>query len=99
MRTLALPSYWFHLRGGAATEDCNSYPLRARQNVILELGYFFGNLGRDRVLVLLRQSPNFETPTDILGIVYEPFDSNGKWEYSVGKELKAAGYEVDLNKI
>ena len=70
---------------------------RARQNVILELGYFIGKLGRDRVFVLHKNSSNFELPSDILGVIYTPYDSN--WKFELVKELHACGYEVDANKL
>lgn len=42
---------------------------RARQNVILEVGYFWGALGRrKRVAFLVEVDPEMELPTDILGI-------------------------------
>jgi Predicted nucleotide-binding protein containing TIR-like domain len=50
---------------------------RARQNVVLELGYFLGRLGREKVLALLKQTPSFELPSDYQGIVYVPFDDVG----------------------
>lgn len=70
---------------------------RARQNVILELGYFIGKLGRDRVFVLHKNSSDFELPSDILGVLYTPYDSN--WKFDFVKELQACGYKVDANKI
>lgn len=70
---------------------------RARQNVVLELGYFLAKLGRSNVLPLLEQG--VEIPSDMAGIVYTPLDSTGNWKYKMGNELKAAGFEVDLNKI
>ena len=75
----------------------NSFFPRARQNVIMEMGYFIGKLSRSRVCLL--KSKNVETPSDILGIVYEEIDEAGFWRYKLGKELIAAGYSVDLNKI
>jgi predicted nucleotide-binding protein len=39
---------------------------RARQNVWIEVGWFWGRLGRDRVLVLVRG--NVEIPSDLQGI-------------------------------
>jgi len=70
---------------------------RARQNVILELGYFVGHLGRDRVCALLKDT--VEIPSDYMGVVYTPFDAGGGWKQALAKELQAAGYVVDWNKI
>lgn len=68
---------------------------RARQNVILELGYFIGKLGRDRVCAL--HAGNVELPSDLLGVLWVPFDP--AWQLTLARELKAAGIEVDLNDI
>lgn len=62
---------------------------RARQNVILEMGYFLGKLGREKVFVLYKESNDFEMPSDMLGIVYEPYD-NG-WENKMREELRSCG--------
>lgn len=70
---------------------------RARQNVILELGYFFAKLGRKNVLALYEK--NVELPSDFSGILYTPIDSDGHWKYKLGKEIMAAGFKFDLNKI
>lgn len=83
---------------GKAKNEENLSP-RARQNVILELGYFFGKLGRDRVLAL--KKGNIELPTDIAGIVWEPIElaANQDWQIKIVNELKSAGYDIDLNKV
>jgi len=72
---------------------------RARQNVILEFGYFIGKLdregmhGRDRVSCLLKG--DIERPSDMHGIVYIPFkESVNEVRDKIVKELKAAGYEI-----
>lgn len=70
---------------------------RARQNVIFEMGYFMGALGRKNVMCMLQE--NVEKPGDIDGVVYTLIDRSGVWKYSLVKELKACGYEVDANKI
>lgn len=70
---------------------------RARQNVILELGYFMAKLGRKGVLILYER--DVELPTDILGIAYIEIDESGFWKNSMIKELKEAGFDVDANKI
>jgi predicted nucleotide-binding protein len=70
---------------------------RARQNVILELGYFIGRLGRDRVCAL--KAGDIEMPSDILGIVWTPYDAGGAWKLGLAKELQAAKYPIDWNKV
>jgi len=70
---------------------------RARQNVVLELGYFFGKLGRSRVAVLCKG--DLELPTDIGGLVYTRLDEAGAWRYTLVKELRDAGIPVDANRL
>lgn len=70
---------------------------RARQNVILELGYFVGRIGRSNVCAL-HKGP-LELPTDYLGVVYVEMDTHGAWKYTLTKELRAAGFAVDMNRI
>jgi hypothetical protein len=70
---------------------------RARQNVLLELGYFIGRLGRSRVCALKRGE--VEIPSDFGGVVYETFDSSNGWKAALGRELEAAGFEIDWNRI
>ncbi|MEM2970122.1 MAG: nucleotide-binding protein [Candidatus Bathyarchaeia archaeon] len=68
---------------------------RARQNVILEFGYFMGLLGRDRVCCLYKG--NVELPSDMYGIVYLPFkESVEECRDKIIKELKVAGYEIKI---
>lgn len=69
---------------------------RARQNVLLELGYFIGHLGRDKVCALRRG--DVELPSDYVGVVWEKMDDGGGWKLALARELKAAGHEVNLNK-
>jgi predicted nucleotide-binding protein len=70
---------------------------RARQNVVLELGYFLGRLGRNRVCALKRGE--LEIPSDFGGVVYESFDAAGGWKQKLGRELDAVGYEIDWNTV
>lgn len=70
---------------------------RARQNVILELGYFLGRLGR-RCVMILRQG-EVEVPSDFAGVVYQVFDEPGSWRVQLAKELQVAGYAIDWNKV
>ena len=67
---------------------------RARQNVVLETGYFMGKLGRDHVVLLADKG--IEMPSDLSGVVYTDTMS---WQFDLLKELNAMGYKVDLNKL
>lgn len=53
---------------------------RARQNVILELGYFLGKLERKNGRVLLLYKGDLELPSDISGLIY--IDISGGIEYA-----------------
>jgi predicted nucleotide-binding protein len=68
---------------------------RARQNVILEFGFFVGKLGRERTFALVEKG--VALPSDMHGLVYIPLD-NDDWRMRLVKELKAAGLEVDANQ-
>jgi len=68
---------------------------RARQNVVFELGYFIGRLGRNRVCALYLEG--IEIPSDYSGVLYTKLDSSGAWRLELAKELKAAGLPVDMN--
>ncbi len=70
---------------------------RARQNVLLELGYFIGRLGRNKVCALKRGT--LEIPSDFAGVVWETMDSNGGWKQALARELEAAGHSIDWNKV
>jgi predicted nucleotide-binding protein len=82
--------------GGKTKDDLNP---RARQNVVMELGFFIGKLGPKRVAVILSDK-NIEIPSDINGIVYTSYTySDNAWKLGLLKELKHAGYAVDANKL
>jgi hypothetical protein len=56
---------------------------------------FIGRLTRSRVCALKRG--NVEVPSDFGAVVYTEFDENGGWKTSLGKELEAAGFQIDWN--
>jgi predicted nucleotide-binding protein len=70
---------------------------RGRQNVIFELGFFFGKLGRRRVAVLLEAG--IERPSDIDGLVYISLDAAGAWKASLARELAEVGINVDYTRM
>jgi predicted nucleotide-binding protein len=50
--------------------DTDDLKRRARQNVIFEMGYFVGTLGRQSRRVILLYRPPLELPSDLSGVVY-----------------------------
>lgn len=70
---------------------------RARQNVIFELGYFIAKLGRERMRALYVDG--VELPSDYQGVLYTKYDSTGAWKFELAREIKAAGIELDLNRL
>lgn len=83
---------------GSVIDDVEELPLRgrARQNVVLEFGYFLGKLGRERVCPIVKGE--LEIPGDIDGVVYLNFDDDS-WRMDLVKELNGAGVDVDANKL
>lgn len=70
---------------------------RARQNVVLELGYVLAALGRANIAIL--KEDGVELPSDVQGMNYIVFDAGGGWKLRLVQELKAAGFNADANKI
>lgn len=75
---------------GSASEEQR----RARQNVLFELGYFAGRLGRDKVCML--RKGDLEMASDLAGVEYISFD--GDWRWKLAGEMKAVGLNVDVNR-
>lgn len=82
---------------GKARGSTENPQLRARQNVILELGYFLGRLGRARVCALYESG--VEVPSDYQGVLFLPLDSSDRWKFDLVRELRATGFLVDANRI
>lgn len=61
---------------GHPKDDPSKASPRARQNVVLELGFFMGSLGRSHVCVLYKEG--VEIPSDYQGVTYVPLDA-GCW--------------------
>jgi predicted nucleotide-binding protein len=63
----------------------NDLQPRARQNVILETGYFFGLLGRHKVIILHEEG--VEIPSDYNGLIY--ISISGNWKHDLLQEIKS----------
>ena len=82
---------------GKARSAATDYLPRARQNVILELGYFLGKLGRSRVCALYEAG--VEIPSDYRGVSFVELDRTERWRFELVRELRFAGFDVDANRI
>jgi predicted nucleotide-binding protein len=71
--------------------------VRARQNVVLEIGYFIGKLGREKVRLL--RKGDVVIPSDLQGILYENYDDAGAWRIKLLKEMKAVGLPIDAASV
>lgn len=74
-------------RGKAPPESLRH---RARQNVVLELGYFLAKLGRENLFQLY--PAEVEMPSDLQGVIYQ---SGSAWKQKLVRELRAAGFVID----
>jgi predicted nucleotide-binding protein len=83
--------------GGTETADLKP---RARQNVIFELGYFFGKLGRRKVVALYKTGRGeLDMPSNYSGILDLAMDSTGGWKKRLADEMIAANFEIDLQRV
>jgi predicted nucleotide-binding protein len=69
---------------------------RARQNVIFELGFFMGKLGRLKVRALVKG--DIDILSDIQGVIFNPIDPHDAWQFRLARELKESGMDIDLAK-
>jgi predicted nucleotide-binding protein len=70
---------------------------RARHNLILELGYLTGKLGRSRICILVKSG--IEIPSDLVGTIYIIYDKSIQERFSdIISELHSAGYKLPMQK-
>jgi predicted nucleotide-binding protein len=82
---------------GASQKESKKLRPRARQNVVLELGYFLGRLTRNRVCALHRGG--IELPSDIQGVIYVEMDDAGAWRAKLAQELVQAKCPINLQGL
>lgn len=69
-------------------EDSKERYFQPRPNVMLELGWFIGALGRRRLLIIAKEG--VQVPTDLLGIEQVPFKDNIAEKFlKIQREIKA----------
>ncbi len=81
-----------HKRLKAARDDV--LQARARHNVLFELGYFVGQLGRGHTFLIADQ--NLEIPSDLGGVTYS---GRGEWTAKLWRDRRLAGYGFDAVQI
>lgn len=85
---------------GYARNNENEKKYRVRQNVVLELGMLLAAKGRSKVAILLSQTEDMESPSDISGLIYIPFKDNVEdAALSLAKEMNRNGYHIEVEKI
>lgn len=83
---------------GHPTGQPKEKKLRARQNVILELGMFLVRLGRKRVAILHKGA--LELPSDISGLIYIKFNKRvDEVKERLGAELQEAGFPINIKDL
>ena len=82
---------------GAVATDASNLKPRARQNVIMELGYFMGRLSRLRVCALYKGG--VELPSDYQGVLYTEMDSAGVWKSKLAQEFVQAKLTINLEAL
>lgn len=82
---------------GGAVKATTQTERRPRQNVLIELGYFWGKLGRDRVCLL--NAIGSALSSDLAGLGYTALDERGAWRIELARELKSAGYTFDTSAL
>ena len=83
----------------AKNENATKRKLRPRQDVVFELGFLLGKLGKANVIVFFRECANFEIPSDFEGIKVTPFDDRDSWKLALIRELSNCGLAVDGDRI
>ena len=82
--------------GGVASAPDLRKP-RARQNVVMELGYFIGRLGRSRVCAL--HKGGVELPSDYQGVLFIELDVAGAWKAKLAQEFVQAKLPIELSGL
>ena len=70
-----------------------------KQDVILMFGFLLGKLGKDKVLALYRESPNFAFPIEFEGVKFTAIDEHDSWKLALIRELTNCGYTVDAERL
>ncbi len=79
-------------------DKCYRNEKRPRQNVILELGYFYGKLGRGKTMVM--RNKNVTMPSNFNGITHIEYNQKDPmdWQQKLAQEIEAnTKFKIDFN--
>ncbi len=62
-------------------------------NLLFQLGYLAGRLGRRKVTALFYE--DLELPSECNEVLCIPMDDIGIWKFALGRDLQVAGFPVD----
>jgi predicted nucleotide-binding protein len=65
-------------------------------DILLEVGYLFGSLGRSKINFVL--GGGIPLPAEFQGVMNYAMDENGLWKLLLAREMRRAGLDVDLNR-
>jgi len=94
---LLSPDDYVYFKG----EEPSKRKLKPAQDVVFELGFLLGKLGKEHVLVLFRESEKgeFDVRLDFEGVKAAPFDDRDSWKLALIRELTNCGYMVEADRI
>jgi predicted nucleotide-binding protein len=69
---------------------------RLHLDILLEVGFLFGSLGRSKICFIL--TGGAALPGELGGVMNYPMDENGLWKLLLAREMRRAGLDVDLNR-
>jgi predicted nucleotide-binding protein len=70
-----------------------------KQDVTLMFGFLLGKLGKDKVLAIYRESPNFALPIVFEGVKFTALDDRDSWKLALIRDLANCGYTVDAERL
>ena len=67
-------------------------------DIVMEMGFLCGAVGRRRLCVLVAGKPNLGAEVDAIITARHTMDEAGLWRLLLAREMKQGGLEVDMNK-
>jgi predicted nucleotide-binding protein len=72
---------------------------RSQSNVVLEIGYLMGKLGKEKVIVLYREFASFKIPLEYSGATHIEYDDDGSWQDELAGALRNRGIRLSSEEL